>query len=173
MTQLELAGRVNSPLGDLVVYLLDGRLAELRVEPHRSDVISDSMRTDPAFDAIRDQLERYFGGELQAFDLPLASTGTAFDRKVWAAVRKIPFGRTASYSEIATRVGHPGAARAVGSSNARNPLMVVTPCHRVISADGRLAGTGAGRTWRRLLLEHEGVLVNGGKVSRPREPKTT
>ena len=165
--QLELAGQVPSPLGDLVVYLIDRQLAELRIEPHRADLLSGPLRVDPVFAAIRDQLERYFQGELQTFDLPLAPAGIAFDRKVWAAVQKIPFGQTASYSEIAARIGHPGAARAVGNSNARNPLMVVIPCHRVISAAGRLAGTGAGRKWRRLLLEHEGVTVNGDKVSRP------
>ena len=99
-----------------------------------------------------------------AFDLPVAPAGSEFDREVWSAVRAVPFGTTASYSDIARRVGRPGAARAVGAANARNPLMVVVPCHRVIAADGRLAGHGPGREWRRLLLEHEGLSVRGGRV---------
>lgn len=129
MTRLLFAGRVNSPLGDLLVYLTDDRLAELRIVP-AGEAVPDAPSGDPVFDAVRAQLEAYFRGESHGFDVPLAPAGSAFDLRVWAAIRSIPFGRTASYFEIAARIGHPGAARAVGSANARNPLMIVTPCHR-------------------------------------------
>ncbi|HKW98452.1 MAG TPA: methylated-DNA--[protein]-cysteine S-methyltransferase [Bryobacteraceae bacterium] len=105
-------------------------------------------------EAIR-QLRLYFAGELQNFDLPLEMNGTEFQRRVWAALRTIPYGETRSYSDIARQIGAPQAVRAVGAANGRNPIPIVVPCHRVIGRDGSLTGFGGGLAWKRLLLDLE------------------
>jgi len=105
--------------------------------------------------AARQQLHEYFAGRRSRFDFALELEGTAFERSVWRALLKIPFGRTQSYRETAARLGTPGAARAVGRACATNPVPVVVPCHRVIGSDAGLRGYG-GRLWRkRFLLELE------------------
>lgn len=103
----------------------------------------------------RRQLEEYFAGERQDFDLPLASRGTEFQRRVWDELRRIPFGETISYGELAERIGKPTASRAVGAANGRNPLPVVVPCHRVIGSSGRLVGYGGGLSTKQTLLDLE------------------
>jgi methylated-DNA-[protein]-cysteine S-methyltransferase len=103
----------------------------------------------------RQQLAAYFAGELERFDLPLAPAGTAFQRRVWDAVAAIPYGATASYSEIAAAVGRPSACRAAGAANGRNPLAIVVPCHRVVGAAGALTGYGGGLVRKRALLDLE------------------
>lgn len=101
-------------------------------------------------------LDRYFQGELAAIDdLPVATGGTAFQRDVWRALRKIPCGSTASYAELARQVGRPLAIRAVGTANGSNPVGVVVPCHRVIGSDGSLTGYAGGIERKRWLLQHE------------------
>ncbi|MDE2851441.1 MAG: methylated-DNA--[protein]-cysteine S-methyltransferase [Acidobacteriota bacterium] len=101
------------------------------------------------------QIQEYFAGERQDFDLPLSPHGTAFQRRVWAELRRIPFGETISYGELAARIGKPSASRAVGAANGRNPLPVVVPCHRVIGSDGRLTGFGGGLPTKQALLDLE------------------
>jgi methylated-DNA-[protein]-cysteine S-methyltransferase len=101
------------------------------------------------------QLDAYFAGELEHFELPLAPRGTAFQRRVWHQVAAIPYGATASYSEIAAAVGRPTACRAVGAANGRNPLAIVVPCHRVVGAAGALTGYGGGLARKRGLLDLE------------------
>lgn len=99
---------------------------------------------------------RYFAGELHVIDdLPVATLGSAFQRAVWAELRRIPCGETISYGEMARRVGDPGASRAVGLANNANPVGIVVPCHRVIGSDGRLVGFGGGMARKRWLLSHE------------------
>jgi methylated-DNA-[protein]-cysteine S-methyltransferase len=101
-------------------------------------------------------ISRYFGGELTAIDdLPVETAGTAFQREVWHALRKIPCGKTISYGELAQRIGRPAAVRAVGLANGSNPVGVVVPCHRVIGSDGSLTGYGGGIERKRWLLAHE------------------
>ncbi|HET7790718.1 MAG TPA: methylated-DNA--[protein]-cysteine S-methyltransferase [Gemmatimonadales bacterium] len=109
----------------------------------------------------RVQLEEYFSapGARTRFDLPLAPSGTEFQLKVWEALRAIPFGSTVSYLDLARRLGDPGATRAVGAANGRNPIPIVVPCHRVIGANGDLTGFGGGIERKRWLLEHEGALL--------------
>lgn len=102
-----------------------------------------------------DQLEEYFAGRRTRFDLPLAPRGTAFQKAVWAALRRIPFGQTASYGDVARAIGKPTASRAIGGANHRNPLAIVIPCHRVIGADGGMTGYGGGLDRKRLLLALE------------------
>lgn len=103
----------------------------------------------------RAQLNAYFAGERREFSLPLRPEGTEFQRKVWAALERIPFGVTASYGEIARQVGSPESARAVGAANGQNPIAIVVPCHRVIGANGSLVGYGGGLGRKTWLLEHE------------------
>lgn len=103
------------------------------------------------------QLEAYFTGGLEAFSLPLAFEGTAFQRDVWNALLSIPRGETRSYAEIARQIGRPAAARAVGAANGRNPISIVVPCHRVIGAAGALTGFAGGLEAKAYLLALEGV----------------
>jgi methylated-DNA-[protein]-cysteine S-methyltransferase len=101
------------------------------------------------------QLEQYFAGERTGFELELELQGTPFERRVWDEVRAIPYGSTASYAEIAARIGRPGACRAVGRANGLNPIAVVVPCHRVVGSDGSLTGYAGGLGMKRALLELE------------------
>lgn len=121
----------------------------------RPPVPAHWQRDDGAFAEARRQLEAWFAGELTTFDLRLAPRGSAFQQQVWAALRTIPFGATASYGDIARRIGQPNAARAVGLANGSNPIPIVVPCHRVIGADGSLTGFGGGLDRKRWLLAHE------------------
>lgn len=115
----------------------------------------DSPIAHQALIAARRQLAEYFAGRRTSFDLPLAPEGTEFDQATWNALLGIPHGETISYAELARRVGRPGAARAVGRANGRNPLAIVIPCHRVIAADGSLGGYSGGLSTKRLLLDLE------------------
>lgn len=107
------------------------------------------------FGAACAQLRAYFAGELTHFELPLHFAGTAFQKRVWTALRDIPFGATISYGELARRIGRPSASRAVGAANGANPLPIVVPCHRVIGANGSLTGFGGGVATKQALLDHE------------------
>jgi methylated-DNA-[protein]-cysteine S-methyltransferase len=107
------------------------------------------------------QLLEYARGERQDFDLELDPIGSAFDLRVWAELRRIPFGQTSSYGEIARRLGNPGLARAVGGANGRNPLPVIVPCHRVLANSGE-GGYSGGLATKRRLLQHEGCAVSSG-----------
>lgn len=111
------------------------------------------------------QLQAYFAGELRSFRLPLAPAGTPFQREVWAALVRIPFGETRSYLQIATALGNPAATRAVGAANGKNPIAVVVPCHRVIGASGALTGYAGGLSAKAWLLRHEGVDGAGEQLS--------
>lgn len=114
------------------------------------------------FPAARAQLAAYFAGALTEFALPLALQGTAFQRRVWAALLTIPYGTTVSYGQVARAVGNPQGSRAVGLANGRNPVSLIVPCHRVIGADGRLTGYGGGLPRKAALLEFEfGVRLHG------------
>jgi len=105
------------------------------------------------------QLQAYFAGELKSFDVPLEIAGTEFQKRVWSALRTIPYGQTRSYSAIAAQIGAPRAVRAVGAANGRNPIPIIVPCHRVIGASGSLVGFGGGLDWKRLLLNLEATYV--------------
>lgn len=101
------------------------------------------------------RMEAYFAGELRDFGLPLRPEGTEFQRLVWRGLLEIPYGATMSYAELARRIGRPGAARAVGAANGRNPIAIIAPCHRVIGANGSLTGFGGGLDRKEWLLDHE------------------
>lgn len=110
---------------------------------------------DQWIDAAAKQLQEYFAGQRRDFDLPLAPRGTDFQKRVWLELCRIPFARTTSYGALAKAVGSPGAARAVGAANGRNPIAIVIPCHRAIGANGALVGFGGGLDVKRRLLALE------------------
>jgi methylated-DNA-[protein]-cysteine S-methyltransferase len=114
--------------------------------------------SDTMLRETRKQLTAYFAGKLRTFDLPLAPNGTEFQRKVWTALTKIPYGTTTSYAAIARSIQSAAAIRAVGAANGRNPIPIIVPCHRVIGSDGSLTGFGGGLDRKRWLLHHEGAL---------------
>jgi methylated-DNA-[protein]-cysteine S-methyltransferase len=103
------------------------------------------------------QLRQYFAGRLTEFDLPLAPQGTQFQLAVWRELRRIPYGETVSYGELARRIGNPKASRAVGSANGANQIPIVIPCHRVLAAGGQLGGFGGGLPIKEALLNLEGA----------------
>jgi methylated-DNA-[protein]-cysteine S-methyltransferase len=142
-----------SPVGDILLDAENGRLTGLYLR-HDGKV---SGGDDPVFDAAREQLDAYFAGELEDFDLPLALHGTPFQLRVWEQLARIPFAETISYKELALRLGDLKLIRAVGTANGRNPVSIVIPCHRVIGADGTLVGYGGGLERKRWLLDHEAV----------------
>ena len=107
----------------------------------------------------RQQLSEYLARTRTSFDLPLAPSGTAFQRRVWDALRAIPYGTTTSYGELARRLGDASATRAVGAANGKNPIPIIVPCHRVVGSRGELTGFGGGLDRKRWLLEHEGVAL--------------
>ena len=148
---------IDSPIGELLL-LGDGRaLHGLYMQEGRRPIAVRSgwERSAASFADARTQLLEYFAARRTAFDLPIVMRGNPFERRVWSALVEIPYGETVSYGEIARDVGHPAAARAVGVANARNPIAVIVPCHRVIGADGSLTGYGGGLERKRLLLELE------------------
>jgi methylated-DNA-[protein]-cysteine S-methyltransferase len=107
------------------------------------------------FGPVAEQLAAYFDAELTRFDLLLDLRGTAFQRRVWAALREVPYGETATYGELAAELGQPTASRAVGLANGKNPVGVIVPCHRVIGSTGCLTGYGGGLDRKRYLLDLE------------------
>jgi methylated-DNA-[protein]-cysteine S-methyltransferase len=147
-----------SPLGKLLLTSDGEGLTGIQFPRHHPSQPPAYWKRDPQrFNEACRQLRAYFAGELRDFDLPLAMAGSPFERRVWNALRKVPHGKTVSYGHIAARIGQPKACRAVGLANGKNPIPIVVPCHRVIGADGSLAGYGGGLDTKRWLLELEGV----------------
>jgi methylated-DNA-[protein]-cysteine S-methyltransferase len=148
---------IDSPVGRLTLVATEGGLSGLFMTDQRRCPQTDELgsRDSRAFPAVIDQLGAYFAGELTTFDVPLAAVGTPFQRSVWAASRRIPYGETRSYGQLAQALGRPEAARAVGAANGANPLGIIVPCHRVVGANGSLTGYGGGLERKRFLLELE------------------
>ncbi len=147
---------VSSPVGRLTLAGVGTTLMHLRMtdqthEPDRSGWEPDQE----AFPDVVEQLEAYFAGELTRFDVGLELIGTDFQRRVWAALQEIPYGETRSYGQIAAAIGSPGASRAVGLANGRNPVGIIVPCHRVIGSTGGMTGYGGGIERKTRLLELE------------------
>jgi methylated-DNA-[protein]-cysteine S-methyltransferase len=144
------AACMDTPLGPLTAVAGKRGLTTLFFGECRSGQVESELLT-----ATRVQLGEYFAGERREFELALAPAGTPFQRRVWEALARVPFGATTSYRDLADTLGVPGAARAVGRANALNPLVIVIPCHRVIGAHGALTGYGGGIERKRALLELE------------------
>jgi methylated-DNA-[protein]-cysteine S-methyltransferase len=149
--------QIASPLGVLLLAADDSGLRHImfasEVQPPRPD---PAWRQDaaPLTETIR-QLQAYFAGDLENFNLPLAPEGTPFQMEVWQRLRDIPYGQTISYGELARRIGNPKASRAVGLANGSNPIPIVIPCHRVIGSNGKLTGYGGGLPIKEKLLALE------------------
>ena len=146
-----------SPIGELLLVGDGSTLHGLHMQQGRRPVrvSREWRRHDSAFRDARAQLDEYFAGARTEFRVPLELSGNDFERRVWRELLEIPYGETASYGEIARRIGTPHAARAVGLANGRNPVALIVPCHRVIGADGSLTGYGGGLERKRLLLDLE------------------
>ncbi|MFD3435928.1 methylated-DNA--[protein]-cysteine S-methyltransferase [Streptomyces sp. NPDC058685] len=167
MTATTVYTTIDSPLGELLLVgeksaTANGgtALASLSLPEQKGGaVVLDGWRHDPvAFEEIGRQLTAYFAGGLTHFDIEYVDGGTEFQRRVWAALEEIPYGATATYAEIASRVGTSRVGvRAVGTAIGRNPLLVVRPCHRVIGSDGALRGYAAGVERKERLLGLEGT----------------
>lgn len=152
---------IASPIGGLLAeYETDG-VRTLEVWGGPGDPPAPTRYAPAPGDRVGEQLVRelaeYFAGERRSFEVPLAPQGTGFQREVWTALRGIPFGATRTYRELAESVQRPRGFQAVGQANGANPLLILTPCHRVIAAGGGLGGFSAGLNTKRWLLRHEGV----------------
>jgi methylated-DNA-[protein]-cysteine S-methyltransferase len=150
----------DSPIGDLRVVARGGRITAIEFSPFvgspTGEPIGDRADDDPLLRSAVDQLTAYFARDLKEFDLPLGPRGSAFQHRVWEQLKGIGYGETASYGEVARRLGMTNAAsRAVGLANGRNPIPIVIPCHRVIGANGTLTGYAGGLPRKQLLLELE------------------
>ncbi|MGH6919728.1 MAG: methylated-DNA--[protein]-cysteine S-methyltransferase [Geminicoccaceae bacterium] len=158
---------VASPIGDLLVAAIGEAVCAIAFEGGEAETERYLARHGgcarvpgrvPA--SVRAALKSYFDGDMAAFGgIAVAARGTAFQERVWGALRTIPAGRTASYADIAQRIGQPSATRAVGLANGQNPVPIVIPCHRIIGRDGSLTGFGGGLERKAWLLRHEGALA--------------
>jgi methylated-DNA-[protein]-cysteine S-methyltransferase len=150
---------IESPIGDLRLVEHDGAITAIEFTPFRDGLgrpLGDRDDDHPVLVECARQLRAYFAGDLTEFDLPLAPDGTPFQQRVWAELQVVGFGKTATYGEIAHRLGMTNAAsRAVGLANGRNPIPIVIPCHRVIGANGTLTGYAGGLERKQLLLDLE------------------
>ncbi len=180
------ATRYQAPFGALTLFASDkGLIAVVFNDPSDSDVgiVTKECAMNPQaypsgkveyddsrFTEVISELNSYFTGSLRTFTSPIdyADKGTEFQRRIWDALREIPYGTVETYGQLAERIGNPKAARAVGLANNRNPLAIVVPCHRVIGANGRLVGYAGGLSFKQSLLELEGVTLKneGGGTSR-------
>jgi methylated-DNA-[protein]-cysteine S-methyltransferase len=150
---------MKSPVGKLkLVASSEALVAVLWEQEPPKRVKLDKMNLDPQHPILIEaerQISEYFAGERIRFDLPLQLDGTEFQKKVWQALREIPFGKTKSYQDLARAVGSPEASRAVGAANGKNPLSIVVPCHRVVAANGALTGFAGGLETKAALLALE------------------
>lgn len=163
---------LNTPIGAMLLEHDGAAVTGLRFwreGAHPPAGTRDEPARDDAFGRRAvEQLRAYFSGEARSFDLPVHAEGTEFQRRIWDELTRIPYGQTVTYGELAARVGRPGAARAVGQANARNPVPVVVPCHRVLASGGGIGGyvgewgEGESIARKRWLLGHESDRAVGG-----------
>lgn len=152
--------KITSPVGELLAVASEESLCGL-YWPAAVTSCLDATSTLvshhelPIFANLKTQLDEYFLGDLRKFDLDLAPAGTEFQREAWAALLKIPYGETRSYSEQAATIGRPKAVRAIGAANGRNPISIVVPCHRVVGKNGSLTGFAGGVDVKQRLLDLE------------------
>lgn len=151
--------RLKTPLGTALIEGSGKGISKISIEGDKSTSISTEIPQELQ-DCVH-QLRAYFKGELGIFNLNLNPEGTTFQKKVWQALRDIPYGKTISYLDLSKNLGDPKAVRAVASANGKNPLWIVTPCHRVIGSDGSLTGYAGGLWRKKWLLEHESPSTQG------------
>ncbi len=148
---------IKSPLGRLFLTMEQERLTNvcMNLQKRTVEVQPEWISSEKPFRAIAKQFAEYFRGKRHEFDIPLSMTGTEFQRSVWNELRKIPYGTTTTYGEIARRIDNPKAVRAVGLANGQNSIPIIVPCHRVIGSNGKLTGFGGGLENKALLLQLE------------------
>ena len=155
---------MDSPVGRLTLVATDAGLAAILWEHDRPGrvrlTIAGEEPDHPVLVETRRQLAEYFAGRRRDFTVTLDVSGTLFQRKVWNALRTIPFGATRTYKDIAQQIGSPAAVRAVGAANGRNPVSIIAPCHRVVGSDGQLTGFAGGLANKARLLALEGVRLD-------------
>lgn len=155
---------MSTPCGKLLLRAEGGCLREIRRVDEAHEICA--CGADVVLDEAQRQLTAYFTGERSSFSLPLLPEGTVFERAVWQQLMQIPYGSVMTYSDLAAAMGMPKGARAVGGACARNPLLIVVPCHRVIAGTGKLTGFAGGLDMKRMLLEREGWTICGEYVKK-------
>ena len=149
---------LDTPIGTLRLVSNDNKLARVEFQGQHHIQADERLEGNSTLEATAKQLQEYFAGERQHFELSLDPCGTPFQQEVWTSLQAIPFGEVRSYRDIAHEVGRPKAVRAVGAANGRNPIPIIVPCHRVIGSDGSLTGFAGGLETKKLLLKLEGAL---------------
>lgn len=148
-----------SPIGKITLIASESHLCSVEFGDIKRNIFSDPIKTSiqehQVLAQAKSQLDEYFAGKRREFALPLDPQGTPFQKKVWKALRTIPFGKTWSYGDLAKKIGSPKAFRAVGGANNKNPLGIIVPCHRVIGADGSLTGYAGGLDTKKRLIDLE------------------
>ena len=149
----------DSPIGRLTLVASERGVSGLRLPNLAGDPLDPAEHDPAALAAVTDQLDAYFAGELEAFDVPLDLHGTPFQRAVWDQLLQVPYGTTTTYGAIAAAVGGPRHVRSVGAAVGRTPVPIIVPCHRAVGADGGLTGYAGGLERKRALLALEGALL--------------
>ncbi len=160
----------KSVIGKLIFGSFDNRLCLLNfgfTEKHNNSLekikklldVDVEVKEDEIIFSAKTQIDKYLGGELKNFNVPILLLGTDFQKKIWSELLKIPYGKTASYLDIAKRINNPKAVRAAASANGANPISIIVPCHRVINSNGGLGGYGGGLELKKRLLNLEGVFL--------------
>lgn len=148
---------IATPIGNIQLSIREECLSELKF----TQLQPEGELLDPLLLEAKKQLEEYFLGQRKVFNLPIGLWGTDFQRKVWLAVGKIPFGQTITYAKLAEQLGNPAAIRAVGTAIGANPILIILPCHRIIGSNGSLTGYAGGLEKKKALLQLEGQAVQG------------
>ena len=157
---------ITSKLGDLTVVARERTVVGLYFPGHwyQPDSATFGTFSDAGFDALRDQIGEYLAGDRQEFEVPVAMNGDEYQERVWSLVRRIPYGETATYGELARQLGEGTTPQEIGAAVGRNPLCLLVPCHRVVGAGGKLTGYAGGLARKRFLLDLEAEVV--GRASR-------
>ena len=150
---------MDSPLGTLTLVATDGLISGLYMPDHLRGPQLETLgcRVEAGFDQLREQLTEYFEFSRKEFSLATAPKGTDFQQRVWSLLARIPYGETRTYAQLSKELGNERAIRAVGLANARNPISIVIPCHRVVGSDGSLTGYAGGLERKQMLLQLEGA----------------
>jgi len=154
--------KYNVPnLCSILITAEDGQITQLYFQggsstPENLKESACNQADSNVLNILTNQLDAYFAGELKSFTVPINPKGTPFRKQVWQALQTIPYGKTISYKQLAEKINHPKAVRAVGGANHNNPISLIIPCHRVIGASGKLVGYGGGLEVKEFLLRHEG-----------------
>lgn len=170
MSRIVYYTRVRVPVGELLIAATEKGLCHLQLDGKLPPPAHDELWVESPgqLQIYEDQLHAYFRGELREFRCALDLRGTPFQKECWEALRRIPYGTTCSYAELARAVGRPRAFRAVGQANHQNPVAIIIPCHRVIGADGSLTGYGGGLKMKQELLRLEGVAALQNELPFPK-----